>query len=140
MPTEKNVALLKAAYRDWEQSKGTNADCWLQILSDNIVLKSLGDGRPGLEFSQERRGKADVGLYLAGLAESWQMVFYRTDEFIAQGDRVAVLSACAWRHRVTGAEVQTPKVDIWRFRNGKIVEFYEFFDTARVQAAAQRSA
>jgi len=31
---------------------------------------------------------------------------------------------------------ETPKVDFWRFRDGKAVEFYEYFDTACVAAAA----
>jgi ketosteroid isomerase-like protein len=32
--------------------------------------------------------------------------------------------------------VDTPKIDFWRFRDGKVVEFYEYYDTARVFAAA----
>jgi hypothetical protein len=31
---------------------------------------------------------------------------------------------------------QRPKVDIWRFRDGKAVEFYEMFDTTAAFAAA----
>jgi ketosteroid isomerase-like protein len=30
----------------------------------------------------------------------------------------------------------SPKIDIWRFRDGKAVAFEEFYDTARVFAAA----
>jgi ketosteroid isomerase-like protein len=33
--------------------------------------------------------------------------------------------------------VTTPKVDVWRFRDGKAVEFSEFYDTAQAYAAAQ---
>ena len=33
-------------------------------------------------------------------------------------------------------DCETPKVDIWRFREGKAVEFYEMFDTAAAFAAA----
>jgi ketosteroid isomerase-like protein len=28
-----------------------------------------------------------------------------------------------------------PKVDIWRFRNGKAIAFHEFYDTAQVASA-----
>ncbi|UZE48519.1 hypothetical protein ONR75_27615 [Rhodopseudomonas sp. P2A-2r] len=31
---------------------------------------------------------------------------------------------------------QNPKLDFWRMRNGKAVEFYEFYDTAAAGAAA----
>jgi len=42
----------------------------------------------------------------------------------------------AWRHKRTGKVADTPKVDFWRFRDGKAVEFYEYYDTAAVFAAA----
>ena len=46
-----------------------------------------------------------------------------------------------WPHRFRaavdcGKAFDTPKADFWRLRDGKIVEFYEYFDTAQVMAAA----
>jgi ketosteroid isomerase-like protein len=32
--------------------------------------------------------------------------------------------------------METPKIDFWRFKDGKAIEFYEYFDTACVAAAA----
>ena len=52
------------------------------------------------------------------------------------GDRVVMYGTTAWRHTGTGKSFETRKVDLWRFRDGKAVEFCEFFDTATVQAAA----
>jgi len=46
----------------------------------------------------------------------------------------------AWRNKHTGRTVETPKVDYWRFKDGKVVEFYEYYDTARVLAAASSAA
>jgi ketosteroid isomerase-like protein len=43
---------------------------------------------------------------------------------------------CSWTHKGTGKTCETPKVDIWRFRDGKAIEFYELFDTAAAFAAA----
>jgi len=59
------------------------------------------------------------------------------DEFIAQGDRVVVVGRVAWRNRQTGKTVDTPKVDVWRIRDGKAVDFVEFYDTARSLEAAR---
>ncbi len=64
------------------------------------------------------------------------MIHYTVDEFVAQGDAVFMRGSCSWRHKRTGRVVDTPKVDFWRFRNGKAVEFYEYYDTVRVVAAA----
>jgi ketosteroid isomerase-like protein len=50
---------------------------------------------------------------------------------------VAVQGSTAWRHRRTGKSVDTAKADFFAFRGGKIVEFFEYYDTARVLAATQ---
>jgi ketosteroid isomerase-like protein len=63
------------------------------------------------------------------------MLDWKVHQYIAQGDRVVVLSHCTWRFRKTGKVVSTPKADSWRFAKGKAVEYYEYFDTAQVHAA-----
>jgi uncharacterized protein len=65
------------------------------------------------------------------------MIHYTTDEFIAEGDRVAMRGSTAWRSRKTGRVIDTPKADFVTFRDGKIVEFQEFYDTAVLMAAAR---
>jgi ketosteroid isomerase-like protein len=40
-------------------------------------------------------------------------------------------------YRKTGIVVESPKADVFRFRDGLIVEFFEFFDTARALAATR---
>ena len=42
----------------------------------------------------------------------------------------------AWRVKATGNEFETPKCDVVRFKDGKIVTFYEYYNTAMVLAAA----
>jgi ketosteroid isomerase-like protein len=46
-----------------------------------------------------------------------------------------MLGRCAWRYKKTGKVVWTNKADSWRFAGGKAVEFFEYYDTAQVQAA-----
>jgi ketosteroid isomerase-like protein len=64
------------------------------------------------------------------------MIYYKVDEFIADGDAVVARGSCAWTNKRTGKRAETPKVDFWRFKDGKAVEFYEYFDTAAAAAAA----
>ena len=40
-----------------------------------------------------------------------------------------MVGRCAWRNRASGAEVDTPKVDIWHFENGRATRFMEVFDS-----------
>ena len=58
------------------------------------------------------------------------MINYKTEEFIAEGERVAVRGSTAWQNRKTKRVVDTPKADFWTFRDGKVTEFHEFYDTA----------
>ena len=137
MGTSDDVARLKDTYARWDKSKGTDEKAWLDLMADNIRILSLAAGAPGVEFTREVRSKDDLKRYFEGLRDGWQMIHYTPDHFIVDGDRIAVMSTTIWRNRKTGRELNTPKGDFIRFQDGKIVEFYEFYDTAAMQAAMQ---
>ena len=132
-----NVAKLRQAYRDWQDTRGGSTQRWLDLLSDDVKMGSLTAGAPEMAFTKAKRGKAEAEQYLSGLLADWEMIHFTPEEFIAQGDRVVVLSSVAFRHRGTGKVAESPKADVYRFRDGLIVEFFEFFDTARALAAAR---
>jgi ketosteroid isomerase-like protein len=64
------------------------------------------------------------------------MISYSADEFIAEGDQVAVFGRFAWRNRNTGKTADSPFIHRWRFHRGKVAEVYEYYDTAKALAAA----
>lgn len=132
---EQNKAILTEAFGSWHQCKGDSVDCWMNIMADEVELRSLAEGQSGLEFTTRRRSKAEVGDYLAGLAATFEMIHYTVDYYVAEGDRVVAVGSTSWRHRGTGKVFETPKVDLTRFKNGKITEFFELYDTAVVLAA-----
>jgi ketosteroid isomerase-like protein len=70
-------------------------------------------------------------------AASWEIVSFGVQEILADGDWMVVLSQVACRSRGAGKVARSPKADVYRFRDGKVVEFLEFFDTAAL-AATQR--
>lgn len=135
-PQEKNVEILREAYRLWHETKGGSVDHWMDLMADNIRFRSLAGGEPGLEFTRECCMKEEVRLYFEGLGADWEMVHYTAEEFIAQDDRVVMLGSCAFRHRHTMKILETPKADFFRFRNGQIVDFMEFYDTAKALAGS----
>ena len=67
--------------------------------------------------------------YFEGLLRDWEMLSYDVDRFICDNDDIVMVGRCAWRHRETGNVVDTPKVDVWHFENGKITQFLEMFDS-----------
>jgi len=132
-----NVAVLTEAYRRWHDSRGGSVDHWMSICDENIKFGSLVQGAPQVAYMTEYSARAELGRYFEGLARDWEMIEYRVDHMVAQGDRVVMLGFCSWRYKRNGKVVSTPKADSWRFANGKAVEFYEYFDTAQLHAALQ---
>jgi uncharacterized protein len=135
---EIQVNLLKEAYKKWHESKAGSGEHWLSIMTDDIQFRSLAAGAPKMEFTRPCTCKEEVKGYLTQLIRDWEMIHYTIDEYIAQGDRVVALGSCAYRNKRTGKVLDTPKADFHKFRNGKICEFFEFYDTA--QAIAQATA
>jgi ketosteroid isomerase-like protein len=132
----RNVEILREAYARWNDTKGGSVDHWMTFVADDIEFGSLARGMPEMAFARTYSNREALGGYFKGLLSEWEMIHYTVGEFVAQGDAVFMRGSTAWRNKRTGQEVDTPKVDFWRFRDGKAVEFYEYYDTARVIAAA----
>ena len=131
-----NKAILEQVYRRWHETRGGSLNEFFEIFADEILWGSLAHGAAPVAFTAQARGKSEVRGYFNGLLEGWHMVYYRVHHFIAEGERVVMVGATAWTNKATGKTCDTPKVDIWRFQNGRAIEFFEFYDTAGLLAAA----
>ena len=127
---------LRYAYTAWHDSRGTSDDTWVALMADDIEMRSIADGAPGMEFSLPRKGKDTIRGYFSGLRADWEMIHYASEEFIVEGDRVVVFGRCAYRNRKTRKTAESVIVNRWRFHNDLAVEFFEFYDTAKAFAAA----
>ena len=133
----KNVEILRDAYRRWHETKGASVDHWFDVvLSEKVSFGSVPRGAAPLNFATQYNYRTQLRAYFDGLLAEWAMMHYTIDEYIAQGDAVVARGSTAWTNKRTGKTAETPKVDFWRFNDGKAVEFYEYFDTACVAAAA----
>jgi ketosteroid isomerase-like protein len=129
------VSKLREAYQKWHDNKGASADHWMDLLADNVSFESLAEGRPGADFSKRRMGRSEIVEYFEDIAKDWSMNDFSMNDFIEEGNRIVAIGSCSWTHKKTHNRVDTPKVDIWTFENGKAVKFAEFYDTAKVFAA-----
>jgi ketosteroid isomerase-like protein len=132
----RNVALLKDAYQRWHESRGRDPGIWLDLVADDVKMRSLAAGGSGAPFTSAINGKADLARYFDGLLADWEMIEYKTVQFIAEGDRVAVLGSTAWKNLRTGKTLDTPKADFWELRDGRVVEMREFYNTSALVFAA----
>jgi len=131
-----NVRILKDAYQRWHDSKAASVDHWLNLMTDDVQFRSLAAGAIEMQFTRPSCCKDDVKQYFTGLTSEWEMIYYRVDEYIAQGDRVVALAQVSFKHKKTGKTLVTPKADFHKFRDGKICDFFEFYDTASALATA----
>lgn len=131
-----NVAVLKEAYRQWADAKGQKSDGWMKVLDDSIDFGSIPRGDAPLGFAKDYSSKDQLRGYFDAIKSDWTMVYYRMDEFIAQDDVIVVRGTMSWTNKKTNATFDSPKLDYWKFKNGKAIAYYEYFDTARAAAAA----
>jgi ketosteroid isomerase-like protein len=60
-------------------------------------------------------------------------------ELIAEGDRVIGLGSYEWRVKANGREFGGDFAHAWTIRDGKVVGFHEYTDTAACIAAHQKT-
>jgi ketosteroid isomerase-like protein len=135
--TQANLELIRSLYDRY--AVGDGPECVMDSLADDVVWRSVGPSER-LRFARPCHGRDGVRAFFEALAEDWEMISYKVNELIGQGDRVVALADVCFCHRHTGKVVATPKADVFRLREGKIVEFCEFYDSAAVVEAASETA
>jgi ketosteroid isomerase-like protein len=81
------------------------------------------------------KGPAGVQKFFQGVGEHEEVIEFSPKELFASEDRVCVLGHYAWKVRKTGRQVASDWVHIFTVRNGKVVKFKEFNDTAQFAEA-----
>ena len=129
MTDNPHLPILERAYRNWSETKGGSMNEILDLFDDEVEMRSVLSPDVPHEVSGTHRTKAEAVNYFTELARDWEMLAYDVDRFIADGDDIVMVGRCAWRNRATGNVIDSPKVDIWHFENGKITQFLEMFDS-----------
>jgi ketosteroid isomerase-like protein len=123
------VDQLADAYRQWRETRGMSPEPFLDLMSDDIEMRSVLEPALPDDLAAHRKSQGEAREYFAVVQRDWEMIDFPQERIVADGDTVVWIGRCAWRHRRTGAEIDTPKVDIWTFEGGKAVRFMEMFDS-----------
>ena len=123
---DRNVEIIRELYERY--TLGDGADGVLASLAEDVVWRSVGPPSQ-LPFTRSRHGRDGVRAYFRALDHDWEMISYKVNELIGQRDRVVALADVCFCHRQTGKLMATAKADVFRLRDGKIIDFCEFFDT-----------
>lgn len=133
VPIEK----LSAAYRNWRETKGGNLDEVLDLFADEIEMRSVLEPNVQHELARTHSSREDAKAYFRELLDNWEMIDFPQDRLIVDGDTAVWIGRCAWRNKQEGTELDTPKIDVWTFRDGKAVKFFEMFDSLGFARAAK---
>jgi len=109
----------------------------LSHLAEDVTWKYLGPAE--IPFGGTRHGKEQVAQFFAAIAGSLEVQDFGVDRFIAQGDMVVALGHERMRVKTTGRTYETQWAHVFTVRDGKIVEFREYADTAAVAEAFRGS-
>lgn len=117
------------AYRLWRESRGGNSDQIIALMADGVRMRSVLSPSLPDDLAADRKSIAEARQYFEIIARDWEMLDYPQEKIVADQDTVVWIGRCRWRHRFTGREIETPKVDVWTFQGGKAVSFLEMFDS-----------
>jgi ketosteroid isomerase-like protein len=91
---------------------------------------------PHVPTSGERHGKAQVGEFFKQVAQNVNFSRFEPKEFIATGDKVVALGHYTATTPI-GKKFDADFAMVFTVRNGRVVEFQEFTDSADVNAATR---
>jgi ketosteroid isomerase-like protein len=132
MPEQENIDLVRRAYESFQAG---NIAGVLSAFSENVEW-SIPHAE-GLAFSGARRGRDQVRQFFESMTAAQQPRQFEPREFIASGDRVVVLGHYAWHVVSTGRDWESDWAHVYTIRDGQIVRFQEYTDTAVAVAAHQ---
>jgi ketosteroid isomerase-like protein len=70
------------------------------------------------------------------IGAEWEYLRIRLDELHDAGDTVVVEVRYDAKHKATGKTLDAQACHVWRLRDGKIVRFQQYVDTAQLQDVA----
>ena len=135
MSEQDNVEVVRRAY---ENFKSGRIGALLEQMSEDVDWRLPEiEGAP---FAGARRGRGAVSEFFSSLADAQDTLAFEPREFVAQGDKVVALGAYDWRVKRTGREYGGDWAHVFTIRDGRIVGFHEYMDSARAEAAFRQAA
>ena len=110
-----------------EYARGNRAAV-LEALAEDVAWHSVDSAR--IPWGGSYRGRRRVEDFFARLDSAATITAYAVERVIAQGEWVTVLARVRARFPASGVEREFASAAVLRIRDGRILEFREFYDTA----------
>ena len=106
----------------------------LDRVDDGVVWMGVYGADSRVPTSGERRGKAAIAEFFKQVAEHVKFSTFEPKEFVATGDKVVALGHYTASTPV-GGSFDSDFAMVFTLKNGKVVRFQEFCNSAAVNAA-----
>jgi ketosteroid isomerase-like protein len=122
-----NASILREAYSAF--AKG-DIEAVLAALDESIRW----DTPDSVAFGGVYNGRQGAGEFFSHLGQNYTELVVEPETYLSDGDRVVVLGHHHGR-TVAGNDFELQFAHVWTLRGGKAMNFTEYFDTAKINAA-----
>lgn len=130
MSAEENTQIVKQTYAAFLRG---DIEGLLKFYSDDVLWDVYGPS--SVPTAGTFRGRAGLAQFFAKVDEAMEAQSFEPQEYIAQDDQVVVLGQYTWRAKPTGRTFSSNWAHVVTLRDGKIIRFREYTDTAAAVAA-----
>ena len=130
MSEQENVQLIQRTYENY---KAGDLEGVLRAFAESVEW--IQPQVEGISFSGTRRGRDQVAEFFATMSAAQESIQFEPQEYIAQGDRVVALGHYRWHAKATGRDWESDWAHVYTIRDGQVIRFQEYTDTAKVIAA-----
>ncbi len=132
MSEAQNTQSVKDAYAAFGRG---DVNAILAMVDDSVEWEGVKGAEGVAPHAGLRRGKAAVGEFFQLVGSTLDFHAFEPREFIAQGDTVVAIGFYKATVKATKKQTASDWAMVFNFRNGKIVRFREFTDSASVVRA-----
>jgi len=127
-----NLEIAKRGYELFQT--GDIATIINDLIDDGCTWITPGP-KDKLPWAGRFKGKQEIAGFFAKVGENIDFSEFAPREIIEQGDTVIVLGASSGRMKKTGKISKNEWAHVLKYRQGKLVFFQEYYDTAAEVAA-----
>ena len=135
MSEQQNVKVVQDAYAAFGRG---DISALLDSLSENVEWHLPGEGL--IPQAGVYHGRDGVARFFQTLDQTTEFSAFKPSEFVAQGDRVIALGWYRGKAKATGRSFEAHWAMSFLVRDGKILKFQEYTDTAAIAPAYAASA
>ena len=126
-----NVSLVRGAYEAFARGDVAAA----RDLMDEQVEWFEAEGSPWWRGRPQVGPQAVVDEVFARIPAEYDGFTIHVERFVGAGTTVLVQARYRGRAKATGRDVDAQVAHVWDLRDGKIVRFQQYVDTAQLQSA-----